>query len=123
MPYYTFSHPETNETKEIFFHMNDDKKYSENGVEWQRIWHKPQASVDTTFDPFSPADFAKKTGQKRGTVGDLMDKSAELSEQRTRILGTDPIREKFHQDYEKKTKKLHPDRIKKNNEKTYVVGD
>ena len=37
MPIYLFQHPETEEVAELFFGMNDEKKYiDEDGTEWKR---------------------------------------------------------------------------------------
>jgi len=82
MPYYLFSHPETGEIREIFFHMRDEKKYSdEHGVAWLREYVVPQAGIDTKLDPYSSRAFVEKT-RKAGTMGELFDLSKEMSEKR-----------------------------------------
>lgn len=82
MPYYTFRHPSTEETQDIFFHMNDEKIYiDENGIKWNREFTVPQAGIDTRIDPYSSRAFVDKT-KKAGTVGELFDLSKEMSEKR-----------------------------------------
>jgi len=82
MPYYLFSHPQTEEICEIFFHMNDEKIYiDKNGIKWNREFSVPQASIDTNIDPYSSSAFVEKT-RKAGTVGELFDLSKEMSEKR-----------------------------------------
>jgi len=82
MPFYTFQHPETNETIDIFFKMNDEKKYvDESGVVWSRVYYPPLFAFDTMIDPHDEKAFAKKT-EKGGTVGELFDLSKEMSERR-----------------------------------------
>lgn len=111
MPLYTFQNPDNeDEIEEVYFKMNDEKKHIVNGVEWNRIYTKPNASIHTQVDPFSLNDFRKATTNKKLTVGDLMDKSAELSEKRAeKNNGLDPIKEKMYSDYEKTTGKKHAD--------------
>lgn len=106
MPLYLYSHPETNEVKEIFQGMNDLHQYEENGTKWLRIYTTPQMSIDTRVDPHSSKDFVRATN-KKGTIGDIMDLSAELSDKRSQKEGTDPVKQKYFKDYEKKNNKKH----------------
>jgi predicted nucleic acid-binding Zn ribbon protein len=96
MPLYIYLNSETQEYVEIFQKMNDVKEYfGENGDEttWKRIFTVPNASFDSKIDPFKASEFARKTGSKKGTYGDLLDKSAELSQQRADIVGgVDPVK-------------------------------
>lgn len=109
MPLYIYEHPTTHEIKEIVQRMIDAHEYSEGGVKWNRIFQKPQANTTGTVDPFSAKDFVNKTRDGRGTLGELWDRSAELSEKRKDKLGHDPIKEKAIADYAKKTGgKKHP---------------
>ena len=101
MPIYIFQNPNTGETKEIVQKMNDLHVYREDGVLWNRLFTIPQASIDTDIDPLSQSSWNEKTKNKTGTVGDLIDKSKELSEKRERIIGKDPIREKYFDNYKK----------------------
>lgn len=102
MPYYDFHNDETGETREIFFHMNDAKEYNgEDGLEigkWRRLFSSPQLSVDNDFDPNNREEFARRAA-KYSTVGDLADKSKELSEKRKSKEGFDPLEQKFFKDY------------------------
>jgi len=114
MPYYDFSHPETGEVTEVFQSMLDKHEYiDENGVKWNRVFTVPNAGVDTiNLDPFSSKDFLKKTS-KEGSVGDLMDRSKEMSEKRKQKEGFDPIQKKYFKDYsEKRRGRCHPEELK-----------
>ncbi len=94
---YLFEHPETGETKDVFFNIDDEKIYEEDGVVWQRRWTPPQISMDTKIDPYSQKQFLDKT-RKGGTVGDLWDRSAELSAIRADKDGKDFVKEKFEKE-------------------------
>jgi len=104
MPYYLFSHPETEEIREIFFHMNDEKVYiDENSLKWKREYVVPQASIDANIDPYSSRAFVEKT-RKAGNVGELFDLSKEMSEKRGGKKN-DPIK-KTHEKQWKKDRNL-----------------
>lgn len=105
MPLYVFHHPEDeNLTKDVFFNMNDEKKYTdEDGVEWKRVFLSSQLSCEGSIDPWDNADFVNKTGNKKGSYGDLLDQSAELSAQRAKENGgIDPLKQKYYKNYSKK---------------------
>lgn len=104
MPIYLFQNPKTKEVREVFQSMNDEHVYSEKGVQWERIFTIPQASIDTQIDAFSESSFKNKTSNKRETLGDLMDRSKELSEKRKDVAGVDPVQQKFFEDYSKTRK-------------------
>lgn len=110
MPYYLFTNEI--ETKEIFFHMNDNKEYSENGVKWRRVFLSPQSSIDSKINPDNPKDFVEKTRNKKGTLGNLWDLSKELSIKRGGNSGVDRVKEKYYTDYEKNVKKPHIHKIR-----------
>lgn len=105
MPLYIYLNSETQEYVEIFQKMSDVHEYfGENGDEttWKRVFTIPTASFDSKIDPFKASEFARKTGSKKGTYGDLLDKSAELSQQRADIAGgVDPVKAKYFEDYSK----------------------
>ncbi len=103
MPLYQFIHPETEEVVEVVQRMKEDHVYiDENGIEWKRVWNIPQASMDTQVDPFSSKAFRESTDSKNMTVGDMWDKSKEMSELRAHRLGTkDPVKEKYESDARK----------------------
>lgn len=115
MPIYLFSNPSNeNEIIEVIMSVNDKHEYFKDGVKWDRVFTKPNASVDTKWDANNPRDFVNKTANKKGTIGDIMDKSAELSEKREKQQGIDPIKEKAYSDYSKERGgKEHPDLRKK----------
>lgn len=109
MPFYLFENPQTGEIREVFQEMNDKHEFSENGVEWDRIFTVPHAFVMASpVDPHNPAHFARETYEKRGTYGDLMDRSAELSEKRAERYGEDPIKKAADEKWsrERKGRKL-----------------
>lgn len=109
MPYYIFQHPKTKQIKEVFQSMKDEHIYiDDKGIQWNRVFTKPQASIDTQIDPNSSKEFVSKTAKRGMTVGEMMDLSAELSEKRGGMTGKDEVREKAEKAYEKKTGKKHP---------------
>lgn len=117
MPLYTYFNSETEEYRDIVQKMNDVKEYfGENGDEtsWKRIFTVPNASFDSKIDPFKASEFARKTGSKKGTYGDLLDKSAELSQQRADITGgVDPVKAKYFENYSKTRRGAkHPSQMK-----------
>ena len=115
MPLYTYEHPETGETIDVLEKMNDAHVYiGEGEVEWKRIFYAPNANVDSQGDPFSSTAFVDKTGASKGTYGELMDRSRDMSEKRKDKLGYDPVQKKYFKEYSKTrngTKhRLDPDR-------------
>lgn len=104
MPQYTYRNPETGETKDIVQRMTEPHVYSENGVEWQRVFTVPQAAIDTQIDPLNSKDFVEKTKKKKGNVGNLWDEAKEASQKREKLMGKDPIKEDFYKNYSKKRK-------------------
>ncbi len=111
MPLYSFEHPETGETLDLLMGMNEKHEYiDEMGLEWIRIWHKPNAAVDnsSSLDPFSQDAFRNKTANMKGSYGDALNYSQEMSERRAeKAGGEDPVKRKFFDDYKKKTGKKH----------------
>lgn len=100
MPLYTYEHPETGETLDIVQGMNDQHIHiDEDGVKWSRVFHSPEASVDSSIDPFSNKAFIDKTGQSKSTMGELMDRSKEMSQRRKDKLGYDPVQKKYFENY------------------------
>jgi len=110
---YSFRNTKTNEIKDIEMPMKDYKPYKgENGKEdfWERIYDLPQVNIGNSkvSNPFDNNAFIEKTGKMKGTYGDMMDYSAELSEKRAAVHGgEEPIKRKYFNDYEKKTGKKH----------------
>lgn len=111
MPLYTYIHPETEETIDIVQSIHDDHVYiDDKGIEWKRVFTVPEINTQGTLKAdCSSKQFSEFTKNKKGTIGDLWDRSAELSEKRKKIYGKDPVKEKHFKDWSKKRKgKLHP---------------
>lgn len=111
MPTYIFQHPVTKKYKEIIQSINEDHTYKdEHGVIWNRVFTVPQLNTEGTLDAnCTDKQFAEFTKNKKGTMGDLWDRSAELSEKRKKIYGEDPVKKKYVSDWKKKRKgKRHP---------------
>jgi hypothetical protein len=106
MPNYLYRNTITNKVIEVFQHMNDVHEYTdESGVKYERVFTKPNAAFDTVaIDPYSAKDYVKATNKEGCTVGDLLDRSAELHEKRKDKEGKDPFREQFYKDYQKEHK-------------------
>ena len=116
MPLYTFSHPETGEIIDLIFGMNDEKKYiDKDNIEWSREYHTPQVNGVGIIDPWSNSDFVDATKGK-GTLGDLLDRSTEMSNRRAdQNGGIDPVKEKVYNNYGKtRNGSIHPDKLNKN---------
>lgn len=110
MPIYLYEHPRTKEIKEIVQSVHDKHEYIESGIKWNRVFTIPQVGIDSKLDSYSTEkDFVEKTKNKKDSVGDLWDRSRELSEKRKKIYGKDPVKEKYFKDWSKKRKgKKHP---------------
>lgn len=106
MPQYVYTNGK--ETKTVFQSMNEPHVYSENGIEWKRVYVNPQLNVKgSKIDPYSKKEFIDKTGRMKGTYGDLLDYSAEMSAARAEKDGEDQVKRKFFDEHEKKTGKKH----------------
>lgn len=94
MPAYEFSNPSNPEEKHIVFQgISEVHEYYYQGVKWDRVWDVFTIGA-AKVDPNSVQDFLDKTS-KGGTIGDLWDRSAELSAMRAeKNNGVDPIAEK-----------------------------
>lgn len=109
MPIYIYKNPDTEEYKEIVQTMSEEHIYiDEFGLQWQRIFTIPNATFTTKEDPFNKNQFIEKTGKMKGTVGDVLDYSAELSAKRAEASGgEDPVKKQRFKEYEKRTGKKH----------------
>lgn len=129
MPIYLYQNTKTKEIREVLQSMNDvhkyygDKETPENC--WERIFTVPTASIDSKLDPFDSNQYIRATGNKKGTYGDLLNKSQELSEKRAQLSGgVDPIKENYYKQYSKDRRgALHQDKIKKTFENKHVKVD
>lgn len=104
MPIYTYKHPKKNKFVELVQGMNDKHEFiDEDGMEWERVFFSPNASVDTKMDPHSETEFSNKTRNKKYSVGDIMDHSKELSLKRGNgKVENDPVAKKYFENYSKK---------------------
>ena len=124
MPIYVYKHPEEELYEEVLQGMNDPHVFSKYGVEWQRVFLSPNASISSNSDPFNSNAFLDKTANMKGTVGDMMDYSAELSEKRAeKSGGIDPIRKKHFDNYEKSVGKKHLNDAPKSFENKHIKVD
>jgi len=102
MPRYIYQDGDTGEVVELIQSMNEVHEYERDGKKWNRLFTPPQMNFDVKVDPYSPKDFNRVT-EKKGTIGDLWDRSAELSYDRaSKNGGIDPIKQEFFNDYSKK---------------------
>lgn len=94
--------------------MLEEHRYSENGVEWRRVFMPPQLAMGARSNDTSERAFIEKTRNMRGSIGDLWDYSSELSQKRAQKEGKDVVKEKFYEDFSKKRGgKVHSDLIQK----------
>ena len=102
--------------------MVEEHVYEENGVKFNRVFTKPTAATDTKIDPMNSREFVEKTGKKKGTMGDLWDQSQEASQKREKIIGKDPLKEKYYENYSKTRKgRPHIDKIREIQNQTFVI--
>jgi hypothetical protein len=109
---YLFKNLKTGEEREVSMSMKDYVPYKgKTGKEnhWQRIYEAPQVSLgNTKNDPFDNKGFVEKTGKMKGSYGDLLDYSKELSDRRSEKIGKeDPLKREHFNKYEKQTGKKH----------------
>ena len=134
-----FQNPKTSEKKIV--HIRDGHKVvyvDSSGVSWTPVEEEtipdkrsdtfslPYVAIKGNSDPFDQQSFVEETGRKRGTVGDMLDYSRELSEKRAQKNGgVDPIQNKFFKDYQRRVGKKHlndPSRIDKSKLKNSFVS-
>lgn len=103
---------------EVVQGMNETHEYAgPNGDEkgqWKRLWTSPEAAADSVItDPHDPCQFVRATN-KKGTVGDLWERSEELSARRAdKEGGRDPLKESFYKRFSKKhAGKRHPQQVR-----------
>ena len=114
MPIYVYKHPEKEEYIEVLQGMNDEHVYEQDGLVWERVFLAPNASIDNDVDPFNSRQFVDATANKKGTMGDMMDFSKELSEKRASVNGgVDPVKKQYYKNYsEARNGAKHPKEIK-----------
>lgn len=105
MPDYLYENPDTGEIISVAQGIDEEHSYSEEGKVFNRVFTVPNASIDSDVDPFSAQQFTEKTKNMKGSMGDIWDYSAELSQKRKESNdGVDPIRKKSEEKYSKKRK-------------------
>lgn len=96
--------------------MNDEKKYfDKNGLEWKRVYLSSQLNTEASIDPWDNNSFVNSTANMKGSVGDLLDKSSELSSMRAeKNGGVDPLKKEYFKNYSKERNgvKHHMDKSK-----------
>jgi predicted nucleic acid-binding Zn ribbon protein len=111
MPLYLYQDPKTGKIKEITQSVHDLHEYSENGVKWNRVFTAPEVNTQDKLHAESTSrQFSELTGKQKGSMGDLWDRSQELSDKRKKLYGgQDPVKKKYYKDWSKKRKgKVHP---------------
>ena len=107
MPIYLYQNPKTDEVIEIVQKMSEPHEYTDDdGLKWERVWTNPTASIDTKIDPWNKNQFLEKTkATGKATMGDIWDRSQELSRKRAeKNDGVDPVRKKYEKSYSKERK-------------------
>ncbi len=110
MPVYIYENPKTKDVIEIIQSVNDEHIYiDKNGLKWNRIFTTPQVGIDTKLDAFSTSkEFAEKTRNKKDNVGQLWDRSKELSQKRKDKFGEDKFKTANLDKWSKKRKGKRP---------------
>ena len=111
MPFYTYINPDTEEVIDVPQSINENHVYiDKNGLEWRRVFTVPEVNTHGTLKAdTTEKQFSEYTRNQKGSMGDLYDRSAELSEKRKKIYGKDPVKKKYFNDWSKKRKgKVHP---------------
>lgn len=130
---YKFKHTKTGEIHEVEMSMKDYEAYKgPNGDDehWERVYEAPQinmgVSTAKSIDPWDNNSFVNRTKDMKGTVGDLLDHSAELSTKRAKesFNGEDPLKRKYFDDYSKaRGGKKHLKDLKKTIENKHMRVD
>ena len=115
MPLYVYKHPDKENYIEVVQTMKEEHVYvDEDGVSWKRVFVNPQLSCSSSIDPFDNKAFINKTGEMKGSYGDMLDLSKEMSEKRKEVSGgKDPVKEAYFEKYTKERKGAkHPSQLK-----------
>ena len=114
MPIYVFKHPEKEQYVELAQSMSEKHIYfDDDGLRWERVYFSPQFNTQGKIDAFDNKKFVDKTGKMKGTYGDLMDYSKELSEERESKMGYDPVKKAYFDNYKKKNGRKHVNDVEK----------
>lgn len=124
MPIYSYYNPDNeSEIVDVVQGMNDEHVFFKDGKKWNRKFYAPMACIDSDIDPNNREEFARRAA-KYSTIGDLADKSRELSEKRKEKEGFDPVEKKFFQDYSASRKGArHPKDLPKKVETKHATVD
>lgn len=111
MPFYSYIDDRDGKIYDKIQGMNEiHQAFASDGYKLRRIFYNPQTSFNTKIDPLSSRDFVEKTRTKKEKVGDILDRSKELSLRREEIIGKDIIKDKWYKNWQKRRKgKSHPD--------------
>lgn len=130
---YIFKHKISGETHEVEMSMKEYAPYKgPDGKDdnWERVYEAPQINMGISsaksIDPWDNNSFVNRTKEMKGSVGDLLDHSAELSNQRAKesLTGEDPLKRKYFDDYSKARKgKKHVAELKKTIENKHIRVD
>jgi hypothetical protein len=93
---------------DIYYSFKDAPKIGSivehEGKRWRRMPTMPCAASDTQINENSASEFVRKTGQMKGTYGQMLDYSAEMSEKRAaKNNGIDPIAERYYEKHKATT--------------------
>ena len=103
MPEYIYKNPETGEQITVWQSIHEEHSYEIEGVNYDRVYTVPNASIDSKINAESESDFTEKTKAK--TYGELWDASAEMSAKRADTHGgKDPVKQEHFEKYSKKRK-------------------
>ena len=110
MPLYLFSNPSNeNDIIEVIMSVNDNHEFIKDGIGWNRVFTKPNASIDTKNDAYDDKKNLQKIANTKGTIGNMEDFAAEQSAKREEKLGVDPIKQQTYEKYSKERGgKIHP---------------
>lgn len=113
MPEYIYKHPKREKYVFVIQTMNEEHTFADaSGTKWERVFTVPQAVVKERIDEFNSHQYVDITKRKKGTVGDLLDFSEELSAKRAQNTdnGRDPVKDKFYDDWSaKRHGRIHPE--------------
>lgn len=127
MAQYLYEHIESGEIVEITQSMRDEHVFNgKDGDEigqWRRVFTVPRASIDTKLDPRDKNAFVRRT-EKYSKVGDFMDISREMSDQRASKDGVDTVKQTWLKNYSaERLGKKHPSELPKVVETSHVKID
>lgn len=102
MPLFLYRNPNTQEILEIVQSVHEEHVYvDKNGLKWEREFTIPNATISSSsnLNPNDSKAFVEMTKNKKGSYGDLLDLSKELSEKREKQMGKDAVKEQKFEEY------------------------